>query len=119
MTLKRIAIYTLVAAGPLLLLTCKPDDVPPQMAMISPTEGETLMVGPVTIKVWALDKESGVDSVEFRIDYKSLAWATSGLDDTFETTWNADSVGPHYVGAAAFDRKDNFNIRGATVYIKR
>jgi len=84
-----------------------PDITPPTVSMLTPTYGECVDSS-TTISMSAID-ESGIDYVEFYIDFSHVA----GADDSappYEYEWNASALADgssHTVFAVAYDKAGN------------
>jgi hypothetical protein len=77
----------------------------PNVAVVYPTNGSTVGVGPVTVKAVATDN-MGVTRVEFFDDTTKIGDDATANADTFDVNWVA-TVGTHTLKAVAWDSAGN------------
>ena len=90
-----------------------PDTTPPQLAIQSPSSGETIGPGDVTVVVAASD-DVGVASVDVTLDGAPLGTSTTS---PFQFAWTA-AIGSHHLVATAHDAAGNTATAEADVTVE-
>jgi hypothetical protein len=110
-----------VLAGDTASLEVLVDTGGPDIFIVAPQDGDTLVKGNVPITAWARDTSAaGMDRVEFLVDGELKGTATSGEQDTWRYTWDASQAGAgsHTIKAKAYNGYGEVAVEAIGVYVR-
>lgn len=96
-----------------------PDNISPTVIFVNPVSVSTLNPSnfPISIQVNAIDNQSGINRVEFKIGSSPLGSATSPAGSTYSTSWSYPGAGNYTIKAIAFDNESNSTTQTIDVIV--
>ncbi len=95
------------------------DQDPPIVVFVTPVNNSNIAQSsfPVSIQINAIDNDSGVNRVEFKVDSSPLGTISSPSGSTYGITWPYPGTGNYTLKAIAFDNEGNSTAQSINIVV--